>query len=75
MRRPSRWRRSPCTSRASVARSRAPIRARREELARDKDYVWDVLHEGARRAREEAVATMSRVREAMHLVDPKGGGN
>ena len=53
----------------------APIRARREELARDKDYVWDVLHEGARRAREEAVATMSKVREAMHLVDPTGGGN
>ena len=53
----------------------APIRTRREELARDKDYVWDVLHDGARRARVEAVATMERVRAAMHLVDPKGGGN
>jgi len=53
----------------------APIRARREELARDKDYVWDVLHSGAKRAREEARATMERVRSAMHLVDPKGGGN
>ena len=53
----------------------APIRSRREELARDRDYVWDVLHQGAQRARAEAVQTMERVRAAMHLVDPKGGGN
>jgi len=37
--------------------------------------VWDVLHAGAARAREEARRTMALVREAMHLVDPKGGGN
>jgi len=53
----------------------APLRERREELAKRPDHVWDVLHEGAARAREEARATMEQVRAAMHLVDPKGGGN
>ena len=28
----------------------APIRERRERLAQDRDYIWDVLHEGNRRA-------------------------
>jgi len=58
-----------------MAERLAPIRQRRLELAKSPDYVWDVLHEGARRARVEAVATMERVRAAMKLVDPKGGGN
>jgi len=53
----------------------APIRERREELARRPDDVWDALHDGAAKARAEARATMDLVREAMHLVDPKGGGN
>jgi tryptophanyl-tRNA synthetase len=55
--------------------SLAPIRERREALAKRPDDVWDILHAGAARAREEARRTMALVREAMHLVDPKGGGN
>ncbi len=46
----------------------APIRARREELARDLDYVKDVLHEGNRRANEIANATLAEVQEAMGMV-------
>jgi tryptophanyl-tRNA synthetase len=57
-----------------VAEALAPIRERRERLAKDPDTVWDVLRDGAARARAEAVATMERVRAAMKLVDPKGGG-
>ena len=46
----------------------APIRARREELAADMDYVKDVLHDGNRRANEIANATLQEVREAMGMV-------
>ena len=46
----------------------APIRARREELAADMDYVKDVLHEGNRRARAIAAETLDEVREAMGMV-------
>ncbi len=46
----------------------APIRARREELVQDMDYIKDVLHEGNRRANEIANATLDEVREAMHMV-------
>ena len=46
----------------------APIRERREEIARDMGYVADVLHEGNRRAREIAAATLDEVREAMGMV-------
>lgn len=46
----------------------APIRARREELAQDMDYVRDVLAEGNRRANEIANATLDEVREAMGMV-------
>ncbi len=53
----------------------APIRERRAEFAKSPDSVWDILHAGAKRARAEAKATMERVRAAMKLVDPKGGGN
>ena len=45
-----------------------PIRARREEIARDMDYVADVLAEGNCRAREIAAATLDEVREAMGMV-------
>jgi len=51
------------------------IREKRAELARDPDRVWDVIHEGDKHARAEARITMERVRAAMKLVDPKGGGN
>ena len=46
----------------------APIRERRERLAQDRDYIWDVLHEGNRRANEMAEATLGEVREAMRMV-------
>lgn len=46
----------------------APIRARREELMKDMDYVRDVLAEGNRRANEIANATLDEVREAMGMV-------
>lgn len=58
-----------------MAERLAPIRDRRRALEKSPDYVWDVLRDGAGRARIEAQATMERVRSAMHLVDPKGGGN
>ncbi|MBR5259082.1 MAG: tryptophan--tRNA ligase [Eggerthellaceae bacterium] len=46
----------------------APIRARREELMQDMDYVRDVLAEGNRKANEIANATLNEVREAMGMV-------
>jgi tryptophanyl-tRNA synthetase len=45
----------------------APFRTRRAEIARDPQHVWDVLHDGARRARAIAEQTMSEVREAVGL--------
>ena len=46
----------------------APHRERREELARDMDYIKDVLHEGNRRAQAIAEATLDEVRCAMGMV-------
>lgn len=46
----------------------APIRARRQELVQDMDYIKDVLHEGNRRANEIAEDTLAEVREAMGMV-------
>jgi tryptophanyl-tRNA synthetase len=45
----------------------APFRARRDEIGKNPDSVWDVLHDGARRARSLADETMVEVREAMQL--------
>ncbi len=45
----------------------APFRARREEIAQNPDTVWDILHDGARRARAIAQQTMQEVREAVQL--------
>lgn len=44
-----------------------PIRARRDEIAADPEYVDGVLRRGAERAGEIAQATMARVREAVGL--------
>ncbi len=44
-----------------------PFRQRREEFARNPDYVWDVLKDGAQRARQIAEATMVEVRQAIGL--------
>ncbi len=46
----------------------APIRERRAELAQDRDYIADVLHEGNRQANEIANATLDEVRQAMGMV-------
>ena len=45
----------------------APLRARRIELAKDPDAIWDILHDGAKRARAIAEATMVDVRKAVGL--------
>jgi tryptophanyl-tRNA synthetase len=45
----------------------APFRERRAELASDPDDVWDVLHDGARRARVIADETLGDVKAAVGL--------
>ncbi len=45
----------------------APLREKREALAGDRDYVEDVLRDGAQRARKEAAATLQRARQAVGL--------
>lgn len=45
-----------------------PIRERRRALEGDLDYVKDVLHEGNKKARLIADATLDEVREAMNMV-------
>ncbi len=45
----------------------APYRQRREELAQNRDYVEQVLRDGAARATAVADATMKKVREAVGL--------
>lgn len=47
-----------------------PIRARREELARDPAYVWDQIAAGTRRGKARAAEVMQSVREAMKLDYP-----
>lgn len=47
--------------------SLAPFRARRAELEKDTDAVWDVLVDGAKRARVIAEETMTDVRQAIGL--------
>ena len=44
-----------------------PFRAKRAEFAQDPNYAWDVLHDGAKRARTIAQATMDEVRDAIQL--------
>jgi tryptophanyl-tRNA synthetase len=44
-----------------------PFRARRAELDQDPDRVWDILRDGAKRARTIAEQTMVEVREAIGL--------
>jgi tryptophanyl-tRNA synthetase len=44
-----------------------PFRERRNTLGQTPDAIWDVLHDGARRAREIADQTMSEVRAAIGL--------
>jgi tryptophanyl-tRNA synthetase len=45
----------------------APFRARRHELEKNPNYVWDVLREGEKRARAIAEKTLEEVRAAVGL--------
>lgn len=44
-----------------------PIREKRVVLENNKDYIWDVLRNGATRARTRAQAVMEKVRAAMKM--------
>lgn len=44
-----------------------PFRACRKELEKDPQYIWDVLDDGAKRARKIAEQTMEEVRHAVGL--------
>jgi tryptophanyl-tRNA synthetase len=44
-----------------------PFRACRADLGRNPQDIWDILHEGGRRAGQIAVQTMAEVREAIGL--------
>ncbi|MBN1264029.1 MAG: tryptophan--tRNA ligase [Anaerolineales bacterium] len=48
-----------------------PFRERRAELAKDPDYIWDVLYDGAARASVIAKDTMRDVRAAVGLPERK----
>lgn len=49
-----------------------PIRARRRELEKNKDYLYEVLRKGSDNARAVAAQTLSEVREAMGIEYFKG---
>lgn len=44
-----------------------PIRRRREELEKNRDYIYEVLKSGSEKAREKASHTLSKVRNAMGI--------
>ena len=52
---------------ANLNENLAPFRAKREELAQKPDEIWEILHDGADRARKIARSTMEEVREAIGL--------
>jgi tryptophanyl-tRNA synthetase len=45
-----------------------PIREKRKKLVDKRDYIFDVLKDGAVRARKKASETMSLVRKHMHMI-------
>ncbi len=45
----------------------APIRARREELAKDIPAIWDMLYKGSVAAREVAAQTLAEVKKSMKI--------
>jgi tryptophanyl-tRNA synthetase len=51
----------------SMNKDLAPFRERREQIGINPETVWDILHDGARRARTIADETMKEVRSAMQL--------
>jgi tryptophanyl-tRNA synthetase len=48
-----------------VAKYLEPMREKRAEIEKDRDYVKDVLNDGAKRARVMAQQTMTEVRQAI----------
>lgn len=52
----------------SINQALAPFRERRAELGKNPDYVFDVLRDGAKRARVIAQQTMAEVRAAVGLI-------
>jgi len=52
---------------ANLNKSLEPFRERRAEIDKNPDTVWDVLHDGAQRARLIAEQTMAEVRQAIQL--------
>jgi tryptophanyl-tRNA synthetase len=52
---------------ANLNKELEPFRTRRAEIDQNPDTVWDVLHDGAKRARVIAEETMVEVRDAMQL--------
>lgn len=44
-----------------------PFRAKRTDIASDPDHIWDVLRDGANRAKQIAEQTMAEVRSAVRL--------
>ena len=52
---------------ASLNTHLEPFRARRAELDRNPQHIWDILNEGGKRAGAVAEATMAEVREAIGL--------
>ncbi|HOK94566.1 MAG TPA: tryptophan--tRNA ligase [Anaerohalosphaeraceae bacterium] len=50
-----------------------PFRQKRQELEKNRDYVEQVLSDGARRARAIAAQTMRRVRDAVGLGEKRNG--
>lgn len=51
----------------NLNKSLEPFRTKRAEIGQNPDTVWDVLHDGAKRARAIAAETMTEVREALQL--------
>jgi tryptophanyl-tRNA synthetase len=52
---------------ANINNHLAAFRAKRADLAKDKDYVWDVLGDGAKRASAIADQTLREVKDAIGL--------
>jgi tryptophanyl-tRNA synthetase len=52
---------------ANLNKELEPFRARRAEFAAKPEQVWNILHDGARRARTIAEGTMKEVRAAVQL--------
>lgn len=52
---------------ANMNEALAPIRQKRRELEQNEGYILEVLHEGARRARQRAAGVMGDVRKAMNI--------